>query len=354
MTDSPVNGPYGQWIPPAPKPGVIPLRPLTVGEILDGAFTAVRRNPKATLGLAAIVMTVNGVLTALIGLITLHAKQNVHLPAQGQPLTTVQAKDLAAILIPAVLGTAVVQFVVDTFLTGVLTAVIGHSMLGRQVTIAQAWRIARPRIWAVIGSLLLEGLILAGLLVAGILPGLVLILAHSADFGALLLTLGVLAAIVLGIITVVRFGLATPAVLLEGQGPRQSLARSWRLTRGSSWRVFGIMVLTSIVVGIAGVVIEIPFDIISFLAGRGAGNTAAAAGFFLGSGNTVAGILISAVGTIVAGAVTRPVLAGTMVLLYTDLRMRREGLDIALQPATGRPEQASGGLDAFDAQPPRW
>src|SRR3984885_11885612 len=45
------GSPYGQWTPPAPKPGVIPLRPLSVGEILDGAFTAVRRNPKATLGL---------------------------------------------------------------------------------------------------------------------------------------------------------------------------------------------------------------------------------------------------------------------------------------------------------------
>ena len=39
----------------APKPGIIPLRPLSVGEILDGTFTTIRRHPKATLGLSAAV-----------------------------------------------------------------------------------------------------------------------------------------------------------------------------------------------------------------------------------------------------------------------------------------------------------
>src|SRR5262245_11015908 len=39
------------WVPPppAPKPGVIPLRPLGVAELLDGAITAIRQYPKAIL-----------------------------------------------------------------------------------------------------------------------------------------------------------------------------------------------------------------------------------------------------------------------------------------------------------------
>ena len=40
------------------------------------------------------------------------------------------------------------------------------------------------------------------------------------------------------------------------------------------------------------------------------------------------------VGGIVAGSVTRPVLAGARALLYVDLRMRREGLDLVLQSAS--------------------
>ena len=41
----------------APKPGVIPLRPLGVGEILDGAISYIRANPGVTLGLSAVVIT---------------------------------------------------------------------------------------------------------------------------------------------------------------------------------------------------------------------------------------------------------------------------------------------------------
>src|SRR3954471_10235184 len=44
--------------PPPPRPGIVPLRPLGVGELLDGAFAAIRRYPRPTLGLAACVMLV--------------------------------------------------------------------------------------------------------------------------------------------------------------------------------------------------------------------------------------------------------------------------------------------------------
>jgi hypothetical protein len=165
------SSPYGQWVPPAPKPGVIPLRPLTVGEILDGAFTTVRRNPKATIGLAAIVMSVNGIFAAVIGLLSRHALQNLKYPVAGQTYTSAQLShffaSFAKVYIPVIAATLVVQFVVDTCLTGMLTAVVGHSVLGRQVSISEAWQLARPRLLSVIGSVLLEGLIIGG---AGIRP----------------------------------------------------------------------------------------------------------------------------------------------------------------------------------------
>jgi hypothetical protein len=355
------GGPYGQWVPPAPKPGVIPLRPLNVGEILDGAFNAVRRNPKATVGLAAIVMTVSGIFTAVIGLLTRHAADNLQYPVAGQTYTSAQLghfyAGFAKVFIPLFVGTLLVQFVVDTCLTGILTAVIGNSVLGRQVSISEAWRLARPRLLAVIGSVLLEVLIVIGALLVGVLPGLVLILAHVTAVGVLLLVLGVIAALVFSIIFGVRVSLATPAVVLEGQGPWTSLVRSWRLVKRSSWRVLGITLLTSIIVLIAAFILELPFDIISLVAGSHSGHN----GFTFGiGGTTVIGILVGAVGAIAAGAVTRPVLAGTRVLLYTDLRMRREGLDIALQSAAGRQDQPGGGLAVFDGPPappqdtPRW
>ena len=43
-------------MPPALKPGVIPLRPLSLSDIFNGAFAYIRTNPKATLGLTTIVV----------------------------------------------------------------------------------------------------------------------------------------------------------------------------------------------------------------------------------------------------------------------------------------------------------
>src|SRR6266851_3911479 len=59
----PARGAWPTHAPSAPKPGVIPLRPLVVGEILDGAFSSIRQNPKATLGLSAILLTITGVIS---------------------------------------------------------------------------------------------------------------------------------------------------------------------------------------------------------------------------------------------------------------------------------------------------
>src|SRR5437588_7746932 len=46
---------WGQPRPPEVKPGVVPLRPLGVGEILDGAISCMRSYPRPMLGLSAIV-----------------------------------------------------------------------------------------------------------------------------------------------------------------------------------------------------------------------------------------------------------------------------------------------------------
>ena len=106
-------------------------------------------------------------------------------------------------------------------------------------------------------------------------------------------------------------------MVLEQLGPVNALRRSWRLASGSFWRLFGILLLTVIIVFVAALVLEIPFDI-----GRS----------LLGSA-TAAGIILAGIGGIIADAITRPVLAGVTVLLYLDMRMRKEGLDLILRDA---------------------
>jgi hypothetical protein len=50
----------------------------------------------------------------------------------------------------------------------------------------------------------------------------------------------------------------------------------------------------------------------------------------------ITSILITSVGSVLAATFTAPVRAGIDALLYVDLRMRKEGLDIVLQQAAAR------------------
>src|SRR6202035_1270185 len=121
--------------------------------------------------------------------------------------------------------------------------------------------------------------------------------------------------------------------------------RSGQLVKRSFWRVFGILLLAGLIVAIAGSILQIPF---SLAAGASGFVSFTAHGL---SARSVTATLIGAVGSIVAGTVTRPIAAGVIVLLYMDMRMRKEGLDLALQTAAGS-EQAPGDEFASVWRPP--
>src|SRR5215472_5919294 len=329
--------PYGAWQQQAPKPGVIPLRPLSVGELLDGAFTSIRRNPKATLGIAAVLLTFSAVITTAVSLLLVHFVGSVTLPTAGQTLTTAQATRLlehfTEVFVPVVALTAVLGFIVDTVLTGLLTVVIGRSVLGHKITAGEAWRIARPRLPALIGATLLIPLIIGGIWV--VLGLVLLILGVAGAPGGLIAgiaALGAIAAIVFSIWFAIMFRMAGPVVVLERDGPARSLARSWRLVQRSFWRVFGISLLAGLIVLVTAGVLQLPFTLIAGAAGGG--NS-----LLPGTNGSLLGAVIIAICGIVLRSVARPISAGVAVLLYVDLRMRREGLDLVLQTAAG-----SGGV----------
>jgi hypothetical protein len=304
--------------------------PLAVGEILSGAFTSIRQNPAATLGLAAIMLTCYGVASAVIGLALRGVLGNISL-ASGQTLTHAQARhtlfEVFAIVLPSYLALAAIAFIVEVTLAGLLTVVIGRGVLGQKVSLGEAWRIALPPLPAILGAVLLITLcILAPWAVTGLLV-LVLVIAHVYPGAIVIGVAGGITSLFLTIWFSVMFSLAAPAVVLERRGPARALARSWRLVRRSFWRIFGILLLTIIIVGIAGLALQIPFAILSAIAG-GPGELFAVAGT-----RTVGAVIIGSVGSIVAGTVTRPVSAGVTVLVYLDLRMRKEGLDLARQNA---------------------
>jgi hypothetical protein len=315
-------GPYGQ--PPAPKPGLVPLRPLSLGEILDGSFTAIRWNPKTILASSAAVATISAVLIALVSyFVQRWALTSVHVSGSSTQVNTAEAVALLAVT-----GiTAIVVAFANLILTGLLTVTVGQGVLGRKATLGSAWQAARPQIWRLIAMLMMASVFLVGGWLLGI--GLSVLLGATIDVGAHLRAVGILVGVVCGltvwvfaVIVLVRWSVAIPVVTLERIGPLKSLGRSWRLVRRSSWRVLGMLLATELVVGIAAELINAPFAV-------------ASGGFSALTAKTqqvnVGGLFITAVGQIIASTLTAPLLAGVIVLLYADLRMRREGLDIMLQ-----------------------
>jgi hypothetical protein len=339
----------------------VPLRPMGVGEILSGAFTSIRRNPAATLGLSAILLSVYGVASTAFSLALRRVVADVNIQS-GQTPTHAQIQrllfDIFAVLLPSGLAIITLAFIIQIILTGLLTVVIGRGVLGQRVTMGEAWQLALPRLPAILGAIVLNALCVLGPVAVVAVLVIILALAHAYAGAVVIGVLGGIAVICVDLWFSVKFSMAPSVVVLERQGPARALARSWRLVGGSFWRVFGILLLAGIIVLVVGAVLQVPFSLAEVLAGGSAGL------FGLSGTRSVAAIIIAGVGTIVSGAVSRPVSAGVTVLLYLDLRMRKEGLDLALQnAATGQQmtgdefetvwRPPAGGQGAA-ATPPAW
>jgi uncharacterized membrane protein len=319
--------------PPPPKPGIIALRPLGVGEILDGAISALRAHPRIMLGLSAVVAVITQVITVPVTWLLLHDAADATF-SFNEPTTSTSSPGqdvaFAASSVTAAAVQVLVALVASLVLTGILTVVVSRAVLGQQISARAAWEQARPRIPALLGVSALVVLIVVGIAVVTMAPGVLLVVggAPGAVVG-LAFVLGGLVLVGLSVYLYAAFALAPPVIVLERQPVVASLRRSRALVRGAWWRTFGILVLVNVIAQVINNILNIPFLVITMVVAYFAGD---------GSGLNVYEVLpllISAVGTIVASAVTWPFTAVSTALLYVDRRMRREALDIELARAAG-------------------
>ncbi|MFF7351947.1 glycerophosphoryl diester phosphodiesterase membrane domain-containing protein [Streptomyces filipinensis] len=338
-------GGYGAWSggwggpPPAAKPGVIPLRPLGVGEILDGAVSTMRTYWRTVLGVSlAVALFTTTTLVVVQGYVLNNALAQVQLGSRNA-----NPDDVYRALPDIMIGTgvvAVIAAVAVVIATALLTTITSRAVLGRPVNIGEAWRDARPQLPRLFGLILLLGLIVVGVMAAGALPGILVVLAGgSAAAGAGLLALGLLGSGVLATWLVIRFCLATPALMLERQSIVKAMSRSAKLVRGSWWRTFGILLLTGLIVRIVQALVSIPFTVIgAAVSGDGIND-------FLGTGGghpSWMSLIIQGVGALIGSTLTLPISAGVTVLLYIDQRIRREALDLELARAAGVQTSGTG------------
>ncbi|WP_329387007.1 DUF7544 domain-containing protein [Streptomyces sp. NBC_01716] len=317
---------WGQQ-PLAAKPGVIPLRPLGVGEILDGAVSTLRAHWRTVLGVTIVVAVISQIGDILVQRYLL--PEPVDIDPNASPAEALnQAVDALQASLLALAPSLFITVIGTLFTTAVLTVVISRSVLGRGVSLSDAWAEARPRLLQLLGLTLLLPVMGAAIVAVGILPGLLI----GSGAGVALTVLGGLAAAVVLIWLMVNFSLASPALMLERQGIVASMRRSAKLVKGTWWRIFGILLLTMLLTFVVSMIIAVPFSLVAMAVdGDGVG------GLFSETGPDFGWpfLIITGIGTVISTSITLPISAGVSVLLYVDQRIRREALDLELARAAG-------------------
>jgi len=250
------------------QPGRAALpRPMGIGEILSTAFQLYQRHWRTLFAIAAVVVVPFTLLQYLIGDQVRTRGEEV---ANGVVIETASWSVGLAGLVAALAG--VVMFLV---LTGAITRAVAAEVAGEDPSVEQSYRFGFHRFWSVLLVSLLVGLATIGGLILFIIPG-----------------------IYIG----VRLAVSIEALVVEGRRGTEAMGRSWELVGGHWWHAFGTLVVAGLLTGVVNALITAPF-----------GNTS---------------WFVQAVAAAVATVVTLPygVLVG--VLLYLDLRARKENLDL--------------------------
>lgn len=315
--------PYG---PPVLKPGVVPLRPLTLSDIFNGAVAYIRANPKATLGLTTIVVVASQVIALLLSLWPFAFTGQFAESLDGDTAST----EVLVSWMASSLATVITTALSTTLLSGLLTVVIGRAVFGAGITIGEAWRRLRPRLWTLIGFTVLKTLALIVWFGLVLLLIVVTVAVVDGPLAFLIVAPLVLAAVLAAIWASVMLTFAPAAIVLERRDILTAVKRSFALIKGDFWRVFGIWLLAAVVAQFIAGAVSIPFSIGGQVVLTASATTTAA----------MISMVLFSVGGAVGQIITGPFSAGVTVLQYTDRRIRAEAFDLVLQTGAAAGPQA--------------
>jgi hypothetical protein len=195
-------------------------------------------------------------------------------------------------------GTVIV-FGLLTFIAIMIATLFAHGgtiytvseiYLGRQITIGEALGRTWGNLGFLVGVMMLNGLVVVLCAILLIIPG---------------------------IWMACRLIICVPCALIEEKGPRDSLSRSFALTKGFAGRAFMIYVVYFVIALVVGLLFSVPFE-----------------GLILASTGNLAMVRlwgsIAQVGSTIATAITMPVILISSAIFYYDLRVRKEAFDIQL------------------------
>jgi len=292
------------------------LRPLSLAELLDRAFGMYRRHFLLFVGIMAVPSVV--MLVFSVGL------QFIQAPVL--PPDPAAAPDPAQMIGAAIWGGAafilmmILYWFTYAVALGASTTAVAEIYKGQVPSIATSYGSIRGRVARLALLMLLVGLrlgtamLLVGMIVGVLVPGLFRV---SPILGGVFGFVALGAGVVFLFWLTLRYAVAVPPAVLEDSTASESIARSIELTRGSRWRVLVLVVFTVIIAYAGLMLFQGPFIVASVMAGP-----ETATGFWLN--------LLGVITGSIASAFTNPLAIVAMAVLYYDLRIRHEGLDIEL------------------------
>ena len=213
------------------------------------------------------------------------------------------------------IGSAIVVFVVVGIIAGLLQAAGGVIL----VLLASAVRLAGEALYVGFVVKLVEDVRdgrrdqTIGDIFSAAAPSILPLIAFGILFG-IGVALGLILIIVPGLILLTFWSVGAPAIVAEGVGPIAAFGRSWNLVRGNAWSVFGVLVVVLLIVIAIGIVL----GVIATPIGNGA--------------------IVGA--SIISGAITAPIFALAVSVMFFDLGGGRVGEATAQAAAQPPPPSA--------------
>jgi hypothetical protein len=268
------------------------LRPLGIGEILDVGIKIYWRNAWTLFRIVLFVVLPAQIIVGVIQVSALPAgvdSQNGSFfgPRFTSSNPTISGHD-ATILAVGVFAALVINALAGKFAQAGCFRAVADAYLGEPVSWRASLRFALRRLPAVVAVSLLSTILIAIGVVLCVIPGIYL-------WGA--------------------YYVAVPVVLVEGAGPIRALGRSRDLVSGRWWSTIGVALVGSVLVFVVAGAFS------ALILGVALASPAQ---------NTVTGFVLNTVATTLSAVVTTPVAAAFAIVLYVDLRVRKEGFDLLL------------------------
>lgn len=290
------------------------LRPLGVGDIVDRTFSLYRQRPLPFIALAAVpylvLVLVMGVLILVFGrsLVGFAPVLDAVNRSPGAPLSPATVAGLADAVV-ALIGFGIVAAVVAIALLSAQSAALIDAAvaqyLGRPKRVGDSFNAGLRAAPGVIGAGLLIFLTVIALWTA-------LAVAFFVTRSALVVGLGSIAGVIATVFLFASWVVAPCVVTVEGAGPIVALRRSWMLATGHRWRILGLQMLLAILQVVLSALISFVF----------------VAAFTFG--DQTLRLVVQQIVNFASTILWVPVEWGATALLYTDLRVRREGFDLQL------------------------